>query len=121
MSYCSKCGAQIGEGDPFCGKCGAKVATPVISQPKEARVEAKKVGTSCLAIAALVLGILGLLLSPLSIPAIICGALGVGRTGEGKMGGHGIAVAGLVLGCISLAVWLIALIIMVVVLGWWAI
>jgi len=70
-------------------------------------MEAKKLGTSGLAIAALVLGILGLFLFPLSIPAIICGALGVSRTGEGKMGGHGMAVAGLVLGCISLGVWLL--------------
>ncbi len=25
MAFCSKCGAQIGEGDSFCGKCGARV------------------------------------------------------------------------------------------------
>ena len=78
---------------------------------KEAQMEAKKVGTSGLAIAALVLGILGLLMVPLSIPAIICGALSVARTGEGKMQGHGMAVAGLVLGCIDLVFLLIALIV----------
>jgi hypothetical protein len=78
---------------------------------KEAPMETKKVGTSGLAIAALVLGIVGLLMVPLSIPAIICGALGVGRTGEGKKQGHGMAVAGLVLGCIDLVFLFIALII----------
>jgi hypothetical protein len=85
----------------------------------EARMEAKNVGTSGLAKAALVLGIVGLLLSPflylspLSIGAIICGALGMGRTGVGKMRGYRMAVAGLVLGFVGLASCLFFLILLV--------
>jgi hypothetical protein len=67
MACCSNCGAQIGEGDTLCSKCGTKLVQatpqPVISPP---------LGMSSLAIAALVLGILGLLFSFVGLGAIIC-------------------------------------------------
>ncbi len=95
MPFCSNCGAQIGEGDTWCSKCGARLA-PVVSPT---------VGTSGLAIASLVLGILGFLVGLLSIGAIVCGILGINRTGVGKMGGRGMAIAGLILGCIAFVAW----------------
>ncbi len=107
MAFCSNCGAQIGEGDAFCNKCGVRLAQVVSQQP----VISSVTGTSGLAIAALVLGILGFLVAPLSIGAIICGVMGINRTGVGKMSGHGMAVAGLVLGCIAFVVWVYLLII----------
>jgi hypothetical protein len=59
--------------------------------------------TSALAVWSLVLAILGVccLLGPLTgIPAIVCGALALGRTGAkpGALGGRGMAVAGLIVG-----------------------
>lgn len=65
------------------------------------------------AIWSLVLGILGLIcLGPLAaIPAIICGHVTYAkvRRSAGALGGNGMAVAGLVLGYVSLVVWLVVL------------
>jgi hypothetical protein len=65
--------------------------------------------TSGAATASLVLGILGILCLGLpAIPAVICGHLALREIRAGARGGHGRAVAGLVLGYIVIAVWLFA-------------
>jgi len=73
--------------------------------------------TSALAIWSLVLGILGLMLSLvclaffLAIPAVICGhkALSRIKRSAGALGGHGLAVAGLVTGYIGIGVTLVSI------------
>jgi len=64
--------------------------------------------TSGLAIASLILGILGLTSCTLitGIPAIICGHMAMARTHPqtGNMGGRGMAIAGLVMGYICAAI-----------------
>ncbi len=66
--------------------------------------------TAGLAIASLVCGILGIIscfyLSFLGIPAVICGHLALGKIKKSMtpIGGHGLAIAGLVMGYISIAV-----------------
>ena len=64
-----------------------------------------------LAVASMVLGILGILcLGPLAaVPAIICGHLASGKVRRGEMvpDAKGYATAGLVTGYVGLAIWLL--------------
>jgi hypothetical protein len=61
-----------------------------------------------MALAALVLGIIGFFLNFLAIPAIIFGALGLSETNKNPaLKGRGMAMAGLVLGVIVLIMWVI--------------
>ena len=100
--YCPKCGAQISEGDTFCGRCGAPLANPVAAEPATVSapvqgVPVKTQRTSGFAITALVLGILGI-----SLLAIIFGAIAIHQTGKDPyLSGKGMAIAGLVLGCVG--------------------
>jgi hypothetical protein len=41
MAFCSKCGAQVSEGDLFCSKCGAKAAAPEVATPSASDIERK--------------------------------------------------------------------------------
>src|SRR5262249_35023369 len=51
---------------------------------------------------ALVLGVLGICGGLTSIPAIVCGILGLNRAGQLHGRGHGTAMAGLILGVVTL-------------------
>jgi Domain of unknown function (DUF4190) len=63
---------------------------------------------SGLAVAALVCGILGFFTAGLaSIGAVICGHLAWSDTSTGRQAGHGMAVAGLVLGYIPIVGWVL--------------
>jgi uncharacterized membrane protein YvbJ len=114
--YCPKCGEQNPDNSSFCSKCGAALTqTASVSQrPLETA------RTSGLAIASLVLGLVGFLINPLSILAIIFGAVAMSQTGRNhNLKGRGMAIAGLVLGIIVAAFWII----IVIVAGsvfWWA-
>ena len=63
--------------------------------------------TSAAAIASLVTGILGVCPLPLigSLPAIILGIVGLRSTGQPNVKGRGLAIAGLILGVLSLLAW----------------
>ena len=64
--------------------------------------------TSGLAIASLVCGILGFFtLGVASIGAIICGHLAWRETSSGQQSGHGMAIAGLILGYLPVIGWII--------------
>ena len=63
---------------------------------------------SGLAIAALVCGILGFFTAGItSIPAVICGHLAWPDTSSGHYAGHGMTIAGLVLGYIPIVGWIV--------------
>jgi len=71
-----------------------------------------KQNTSGFAITALVLGILGIFLAPLSILAIIFGAVSLSRLNKNhNLQGRGMAVAGLVLGIIGTLIWIISILV----------
>jgi prepilin-type processing-associated H-X9-DG protein len=57
--------------------------------------------TSGMAITSLVLGILGMCVPLVGIIAAILGAIAIGRTARGALGGRGLVIAGLVLGIIG--------------------
>jgi len=64
--------------------------------------------TSGLAISSLVLGILSVFLCITAIPGVICGhfSLRCIRKSDGRLGGKGMAIAGLVIAYVALALWL---------------
>ncbi|MBA7578872.1 hypothetical protein ES708_20738 [subsurface metagenome] len=115
--FCSKCGEKNPDDGKFCSKCGeALVATKAPKAPAAAPAPAKRAAagekTSGFAIAALVMGIVGVIFfGPLAILAIIFGAIGISQIGKDpSLKGRGMAVAGLVLGIIAGAFWIIGLI-----------
>lgn len=74
--------------------------------------------SSGLAIASMVLGLVGLLFVPIvcSIAAVICGHMARSqiRQGEGRVGGDGMAMTGLITGYLGLVIYLALLVIIMV-------
>jgi uncharacterized membrane protein YvbJ len=109
--FCSQCGEKNAAGAKFCSKCGeplTKAAAAAVEAP--AAPAPRAVGekrTSGMAIASLILGILGI-----SLLAIIFGGIGISQTGKDpNLKGRGMAVAGLVLGIlgfIGIIFWILA-------------
>ena len=109
MSFCGQCGTQVGDG-AFCPSCGnrtdgAAVATaggpPAVppSQPRK---------TNALAIASFVLSLMcG------SILSVVLGHVALSQIRKTNEGGRGLAIAGLVIGYITLVLGIIFLIFLV--------
>ena len=66
--FCPSCRANNAEGAVFCGSCGARLATGAAASPPK---------TSGLAIASLVLGVLGFCCGLFSITGLILGIVGL--------------------------------------------
>ena len=99
-SFCPACGNSMEGADQFCRVCGRQIGAggaPGIATVPTAPTG--PVGNSGKAIASLVFGIF-FLFFPFSIVAIILGHLALSeiRKSAGRLQGHGMAVAGLVLG-----------------------
>ena len=116
---CKNCGEHNAEDARYCAKCGAPLSTAVapspaaapssaVAQPSVQAVVYEK--TSGMAITALVLGIISIFLNPLAILAIIFGAVGIAQTSRPEVKGRGMAVAGLVIGIVVAAVWIILIV-----------
>jgi type IV pilus assembly protein PilA len=109
--FCSQCGTSNADGSQFCSRCGATLgsssapgtapsAIPVSARP----FPAGPVQTSGKALASLVCGVF-FLVFPASVAAIILGHLSLSeiRKSAGRLGGHGMAMAGLILGYLGVA------------------
>ena len=113
--FCPKCGAQVSEGSTFCQNCGTAIAPPAAQPPAAASQPQSQQGvttgkTSGMAKASLVLGIIGVFITILSILAIIFGFIALGQIKrEPILKGKGMAVAGLILGFIIFASWIISM------------
>ncbi len=125
---CSTVVEKVGDATPVCPTCGygaPSQAAPVqavsspndpwsgMSAPAQPQTTGSKPPTSGLAITALVLGLVGICVSfipvigligiPVALAAIITGGIGLSQIGKNPgLGGKGMAVAGLILGIISL-------------------
>ena len=104
--YCPKCGTQNPDNAQSCNTCGAILtSSPTTTTPIVPKI-------SGLAIAALILGILSFFTCALtSIPAIICGIIGlviIEKSG-GRTTGRGLAIAGIVVPVFSFALIIIIL------------
>jgi hypothetical protein len=119
--FCPKCGTQVEPGSSFCQKCGAAVSQPAAAPAPSPTSTASPfpnqtamaVKTSGMAVAALVLGIVGMFFFPFvpSVLAIIFGALGIGQVNRssGILKGKGMATAGIVLGIVSIVMMIIVI------------
>jgi type IV pilus assembly protein PilA len=106
--FCSNCGASVTEGAPFCSNCGRPAQNLLATAPPPP--SAGYTGpqeTDGKAVGSLVLGILAIV--PLSIfagiPAVVLGHISRSsiRESRGRLSGSGMALAGLIMGYISLA------------------
>jgi Domain of unknown function (DUF4190) len=115
-AYCHKCGRPFVAGADFCGACGARREGSGVS----ASVPAAPGESSGKALASLILGVAGLVVLPVVAPilAIIFGVSAkreiASRTG---LGGEGMATAGIVLGCIGIALAALAVFALILALG----
>jgi type II secretory pathway pseudopilin PulG len=105
--FCSNCGAPVSEGVPFCSTCGRPAQNLLATAPPQPAAYMGPQQTDGKATGSLVLGILALF--PLSIfagiPAVILGHVSrssIGKSG-GRLKGGGMALAGLIMGYISVA------------------
>lgn len=108
--HCSKCGAQNPEGTSICQSCGAPLAIAATVSTTTAASPPAPRESSGLAVAALVLGILGFFTGITAILAIIFGAVAMSQTKKNpSLGGRGMAVAGFVMGIVVVGLGLVFL------------
>jgi uncharacterized membrane protein YvbJ len=116
--FCPQCGEKNPDGAKFCGSCGATLTAAAAPAAKAAKAVATKERTSGMAIAALILGILGI-----SLLAVIFGGIAMSQTSKDpNLKGRGMAIAGLVLGILGLVgivFWIIAAVIWSTSFWWW--
>ena len=118
--FCSQCGEKNPDDSKFCSKCGAALVAAAEPAPEAAYTPPPSAAaggkrTSGMSIAALILGILGIIsFWPLSILAIIFGAIGISQINKDpSLKGKGMAMAGLVMGIVAIAVWILVAVV------WW--
>lgn len=99
--YCSKCGQENAAESTACSRCGQ----PLMAQPTPPAVPTGAARTDGKAIASLVLGLLGLVICIAGIPAIILGHISRSNIAKsnGQLKGEGMAMAGLVMGYLTVA------------------
>jgi hypothetical protein len=100
MVYCTTCGTQIAEGS-FCTNCGTAAAPAPTASASYQRPAA----TNTLAIVALVTSLLGI-----GLAGIICGHISLGQIKQTNEQGKGMALAGLIIGYVSTAFIILAVI-----------
>jgi len=110
--YCPKRGAPNEGGSQFCNKCGAPLDqpnTPIASpQTNDNVLPAKR--KSGHATASLILGLIGIIVNPCLIFAIIFGAIALNKMKKDlNLEGRGQALAGLWIGIIGLVLWILAI------------
>lgn len=102
--HCTKCGAPNSPGAQFCSNCGnplAQQSSATVSATAPGAIPPQYAGTpqtSGKAIGSLICGIINIF--PLFIVAVILGHLALSdiKKSAGRLGGRGLAIAGLVLG-----------------------
>jgi len=106
--FCPRCGNLVADGIRFCPACGQDVSSTAASGGNPAAVPVTSqaispVETSGKAIVSLVLGLLSFTFLA-AIPAVVFGHLALSdiKKSAGRLQGHGMAVAGLVLGYLGI-------------------
>ena len=111
--YCARCGTQSSEGDVFCRKCGfpinqmtapgAPMKTPQANSNAQGTPRIKR--KSGFATASLVLALVGIIIGPSLVFAIIFGAIALNKMEHNSnLEGRGQAIAGLLIGIIGLVI-----------------
>jgi len=110
---CPNCGKEMVAGAKFCANCGAAVSSAAQAAGQAGPRVSRRGRTSGLAIASLVLGILGFFSWGLAgIAGIITGVMALGRIkdSQGREKGRGLALAGIITGAASTVLAFIAVI-----------
>ncbi len=105
--FCPKCGAEVQAGNQFCNRCGTQMSAPMAAASVNP-VAATPIGpgrSSGKAVGSLITGIIGLIFFPVSIAAIILGHMSRSeiRKSNGRLQGSGMALAGLIMGYLGIA------------------
>lgn len=119
LMYCARCGTQSSEGDVFCRKCGfpinqttapaSPMQTPQANSNAQVTTGIKR--KSGFATASLVLALVGIIIGPSLIFAIIFGAIALNKMEHNSnLEGRGQATAGLCIGTIGVVLWIAAVI-----------
>jgi hypothetical protein len=104
-SFCPGCGTNLSEGERFCGTCGRDTsASSTVPRVDPAVAFGLPPETSGKAIVSLICGVFFLIL-PVAMAAIVFGHLSRSeiRKSAGRLKGNGLAIAGLVLGYVGVA------------------
>ena len=103
-SFCLGCGKSLAEGEQFCGSCGRDVSAPASPPVDPAVAFGLPPETSGKAIFSVISGFL-ILFVPFSLCAVIFGYLALGeiRRSPGRLKGRGLAITGIVLGYLGVA------------------
>lgn len=114
--FCPQCGTENPDEATACSNCGSSLQLPSPDVTQPPRVAAPP--TSSMALVSLIMGILGWVVLPIigSVLAVVFGhaALGEIDRSEGEIGGRGMAQVGLILGYVSLGLWVLSIISFVV-------
>lgn len=131
MRICRNCGAALGDGERFCSSCGTKVEENTFNGQYQGQNSGygqynpqQNAPTSGLAIASLVLGIIGVFASwfTVMIPSIlglIFGAVALKQCKERNLNGRGLALAGFICSIVVMVICLI-MFILALACGAWA-
>jgi hypothetical protein len=114
--FCFRCGQAMEASAPTCPQCGAGQLTPAIyNAPPVVQQPPSTSETNGMAIASLVLGILWLYWIG-SILAVIFGHIALGQIArsQGRSAGRGMALAGVILGYIGIAVLVIVILVAII-------
>ncbi len=97
---CTRCGVENVEGSNYCRSCGQPLSVPVFVQGGAAI----KPETSGLAIASLVLSSTGLCCGITGIIGLVLGCVALSEINKsnGQLAGRGFAIAGIILGALSI-------------------
>lgn len=111
--FCSQCGTSNADGAQFCSKCGAALRSAPPPNPAPAVMDAVQppiwpAQSSGKALASLIFGLF-FFVFPAAIVAIVFGHLSLSeiRKSAGRITGRGLAMAGLILGYVGMAILLI--------------
>ena len=107
--YCKKCGRKIDENDIFCQYCG----TQLIEETPEGELVVSTNKTNSLAIAGFVVSLVSFVFSfwgVTAIVAIILSSVALSQIKKTNEGGKGLALAGLIIGIVSVIVGFFSLI-----------
>ncbi len=100
--FCKHCGSQIDDDSVFCPRCGAVQTAPVQVQPVPVQQET----TNVLAIVGFVLSFF------VTIAGLICSIIGLKRAPQLGGKGRGLAIAGIIISAVSMALAFILLIVL---------
>lgn len=107
--YCSRCGAEVSEHSRFCTKCGFSMNTQNVVLEVDQGMGAF-IPKNGAALWAYYLGVFSIVCFLLSIPALICGILGVKFANEHpEAKGKAHAWVGIIIGGIGTLLWIFGL------------